>query len=101
MLTGVPVFFVFCTHLPGGRFALEIEAIGHLRPGEEHTAVADYLKQLEARIATSRPTPSPTSCGPVTNRRRCRISRLGPGRKLAVGNGQRSTRLNKPVLIDQ
>jgi len=52
VLTGAPVFLVFCTHLPGGRFALEIEAIGHLRPGEEETAVADYLKQLEARIAT-------------------------------------------------
>ncbi len=53
VLTGAPVFLVFCTHLPGGRFALEIEAIGHLRPGEEDNAVADYLKQLEARIATS------------------------------------------------
>ncbi len=52
VLTGAPVFLVFCTHLPGGRFALEIEAMGHLRPGEEETAVADYLKQLEARIAT-------------------------------------------------
>jgi hypothetical protein len=39
--------------LAGGRFALEIEALGRLRPGEEETAVADYLKQLEARIATS------------------------------------------------
>jgi len=51
VLTGAPVFLLFCTHLPGGRFALEIEAVGHLRPGEEETAVADYLKQLEARIA--------------------------------------------------
>ncbi len=52
-LTGAPVFLVFCTHQPGGRFALEIEEIGRLLPGEEETAVADYLKQLEARIATS------------------------------------------------
>jgi len=52
VLTGAPVFLVFCTHQPAGRFALEIEAIGRLRPGEEETAVADYLKQLEARIAT-------------------------------------------------
>jgi len=52
VLTGAPVFLVFCTHLPSGRFTLEIEAIGHLRLGEEETAVADYLKQLEARIAT-------------------------------------------------
>jgi lauroyl/myristoyl acyltransferase len=52
VLTGTPVFLVFCTHLPKGRFSLEIEAIGHLRPGEEETSVADYLKQLEARIAS-------------------------------------------------
>jgi lauroyl/myristoyl acyltransferase len=53
VLTGAPVFLVFCIHQPGGRFLLEIEEIGRLRPGEEETAVADYLKQLEARIATS------------------------------------------------
>ena len=53
VLTSAPVFFVFCTHLPGGRFALEIEAIGHLHAGEEESAVADYLKQLEARIEAS------------------------------------------------
>ncbi len=52
VLTGAPVFLVFCTHRPGGRFAIEIEPIGHLRPGEEENAVADYLKQLEARIAS-------------------------------------------------
>jgi lauroyl/myristoyl acyltransferase len=51
VLTSAPVFYMFCTHLPDGRFALEIEPIGHLRPGEEETAVADYLRQLEARIA--------------------------------------------------
>jgi phosphatidylinositol dimannoside acyltransferase len=53
ILTGTPIFLVFCIHKPGGRFSLEIEEIGRLRPGEEETAVADYLKQLEARIATS------------------------------------------------
>ena len=53
VLTSAPVFLVFCTHLPGGRFALEIEAIGHLHSGEEESAVADYLKQLEARIEAS------------------------------------------------
>jgi len=52
VLTVARVFVVFCTHLPAGRFALEIEAMGRLRPGEEEAAVADYLKQLEARIAT-------------------------------------------------
>ena len=53
VLTNAPVFLVFCTHLPDGRFALEIEAIGHLHAGEEESAIADYLKQLEARIVAS------------------------------------------------
>ncbi len=50
-LTGAPVFLVFCRHRPGGRFAIELEPLERPRPGEEETAVADYLKQLEARIA--------------------------------------------------
>jgi lauroyl/myristoyl acyltransferase len=53
VLTQAPVFLVFCTHAAGGRFVLEIEPLGWLRPGEEAAAVADYLKQLEARIANS------------------------------------------------
>jgi len=53
VLTGAPVFLIFCTHLAGGRFSLEVEEIGRLHSGEEENAVADYLKQLEARIATS------------------------------------------------
>ncbi len=53
VLTHAPVFLVFCTHAPGGRFALEFEPMGWLRPGEEHVAVSDYLKQLESRIANS------------------------------------------------
>jgi lauroyl/myristoyl acyltransferase len=53
VLTHAPVFLVFCTHAPGGRFALEFEPMGWLRAGEEHVAVADYLKQLESRIANS------------------------------------------------
>jgi hypothetical protein len=53
VLTRAPVFLVFCTHAPGGRFALEIEPLGWLRPGEEAVAVADYLRQLEGRIANS------------------------------------------------
>ena len=52
VLTRAPVFHVFCTHLPRGKFALEFEAVGHVRSGEEGDAVADYLKALEARIAT-------------------------------------------------
>jgi phosphatidylinositol dimannoside acyltransferase len=84
ILTGAPVFLVFCTHQDGGRFALEIEAIGHLRPGEEETAVADYLKQLEARIATSPADAvahlawpcyeSPPSCAPQLRRKKRAIN---------------------------
>ena len=48
VLTQAPVFLVFCTHAPAGRFALEIEPLGWLRPGEEAVAVADYLRQLES-----------------------------------------------------
>jgi lauroyl/myristoyl acyltransferase len=53
VLTHAPVFLIFCTHAPGGRFALEIEPLGWLRPGEEVLAVADYLRELEVRIAKS------------------------------------------------
>jgi lauroyl/myristoyl acyltransferase len=53
VLTQAPVFLVFCTHAPAGRFTLDIEPLGWLRPGEEPVAVADYLRQLEARIANS------------------------------------------------
>jgi lauroyl/myristoyl acyltransferase len=51
VLTHAPVFLVFCTHRARGRFALEIEPLGWLRAGEETCAVADYLRQLEIRIA--------------------------------------------------
>ena len=51
VLARAPVFHVFCTHLPGGRFRLELESAGQVHAGEEHDAVADYLKELEARIA--------------------------------------------------
>jgi lauroyl/myristoyl acyltransferase len=50
-LTGVPVFHVFCTHLPGGRFRLEIDGVGPIRSGEQADALADFLGQLDARIA--------------------------------------------------
>ena len=53
VLTHSPVFLVFCTHAPGGRFALEIEPLGWLKAGDESIAVADYLRQLESRIANA------------------------------------------------
>ena len=50
-LTGAPVFHLFCTHKPGGRFALTLESAGRVTPGEEAEAVDYYLSRLEARIA--------------------------------------------------
>lgn len=58
VLTGAPVFLVFCTHQPGGRYALTIEPQGTLSPGGENAAVARYLKRLEAAIA-ARPDDAP------------------------------------------
>ncbi len=87
VLTQAPVFFVFCTHERAGRFALEIEPFGWLRRGEEAVAVADYLRQLEARIANSpadavahlvwpcyEPRPHGAGPGPARPRRRKAIS---------------------------
>jgi lauroyl/myristoyl acyltransferase len=53
VLTRAPVFLLFCTHQTGGRFRLDIEPIGSLRPGEESAAIADYLRELECRIENS------------------------------------------------
>ena len=49
-LTGAPVFWVFCTHEPGGRFALDIEPMEPIEPGEEGLALDRYLAELNARI---------------------------------------------------
>jgi len=50
-LTGAPVFFVFCTHLDGGRFSLSLEPHGPIPPGGEAAAVIRYLGRLEHAIA--------------------------------------------------
>lgn len=52
-LTGAPVFFVFCTHQPGGRFALTLESFGRVANGEEQAAVTRYLTALETQISAS------------------------------------------------
>jgi lauroyl/myristoyl acyltransferase len=49
--TRVPVFFVFCSHLVGGRYALRIEPPWWLTRGDEPAAVVRYLARLEAAIA--------------------------------------------------
>ncbi|MDR3636820.1 MAG: hypothetical protein P4L84_23650 [Isosphaeraceae bacterium] len=58
VLTRTPVFLVFCTHQPGGRYDLTIEPLGTLPAGGENVAVACYLKRLEAAI-TARPDDAP------------------------------------------
>lgn len=52
VLTRVPVFLLFCTHRPGGRYTLTIEPPWTLAAGEESDAVARYLARLEAEIRT-------------------------------------------------
>jgi lauroyl/myristoyl acyltransferase len=52
VVTRAPVFFLFCTHRPGGRYALTIESPFTLAPGDEPLAVARYLARLESEIAT-------------------------------------------------
>jgi lauroyl/myristoyl acyltransferase len=49
--TRVPVFLVFCNHLPGGRYALTIEGPWSLGRGDEPSAVVRYLNRLERAIA--------------------------------------------------
>jgi lauroyl/myristoyl acyltransferase len=51
VLTRAPVFLLFCTHRPGGRFAVTIGPPWALAPGEEDDAVALYLARLETEIA--------------------------------------------------
>src|SRR4051794_11180736 len=45
-----PVIPVFCTHRPGGRFALTFDAPWTVTRGEEATAVTRYLARLEDEI---------------------------------------------------
>ena len=52
VLTRAPVYHIFCTHQKGGRYRLDLQAVGEVHAGEQGQAVADYLRQLEARIAT-------------------------------------------------
>ena len=51
LLTGSPVFWVFCTHEDGGRFALDIEPVETIARGEENLVLDRYLAELNARIA--------------------------------------------------
>ena len=50
VLTRVPVFVLFCTHQPGGRYKLHIEPPWRISTGEESAALARYLELLESQI---------------------------------------------------
>ncbi len=52
VLSRAPALFVTCTHLPRGRYSLEISPSFDLRPGDEPAAVASYLARLESAIRT-------------------------------------------------
>ncbi len=49
-VTGAPVFFLFCTHRPEGRYALHIDGARTISAGQELASVTDYLARLEAQI---------------------------------------------------
>ncbi len=51
VLAGAPVVPVFCTHQPGGRFALTFEPPFRVISGGQDGAVAAYLARLDAEIA--------------------------------------------------
>lgn len=50
-VTAAPVVPLFCTHRPEGRFDLQFDHAGELRPGDEANAVQRYLRRLEQIIA--------------------------------------------------
>ena len=50
-LTRAPVFFIFCKHLPGGRFALDFEPLDESARGDAERALGAYMKAVEARVA--------------------------------------------------
>jgi lauroyl/myristoyl acyltransferase len=50
-VTRAPVLFLFCTHLPGGRYRLAIDPPQRVAEGEQSAAVARYLARLEMEIA--------------------------------------------------
>ena len=49
--TRVPVFLVFCNHLPGGRYALTIDPPWTLGRGEEPSAVLHLGGEDASRLA--------------------------------------------------
>ena len=51
VLARSPVIPMFCTHQPGGRYALTFDAPWTLSAGTEAAALARFLKRLEAEIS--------------------------------------------------
>lgn len=51
ILTRSPVLPIFCSHRPGGRFALTMDPPWHLVPGDQQASVDRFLSRLESAIA--------------------------------------------------
>jgi len=88
VLTRVPVFPVFCTHRPGGRYTLTIEPPWTLAPGEESDAVARYLARLESEIQ-AHPADAVAHLlwpcyGPPSHSSRTAASNTRPSRRVAA-----------------
>ena len=67
VLTRAPVFLAFCTHLPGGRYALDDRAPGDPRPRRRGRRPSPATSPASnPRWPPTPPTPSPTSSGPAT-----------------------------------
>ena len=66
VLTRVPVFLLFCTHRPGGRYALTIEPPGPSPPATKSRPSPATSPASNPRSPPTPPTPSPTSSGPAT-----------------------------------
>ena len=66
VLTRAPVFFTFCTHLPGGRYALRSSPWGPSPPATRSRPSPATSPASNPRWPPTPPTPSPTSSGPAT-----------------------------------
>ncbi len=105
VLARAPVFLVFCTHRPGGRFALTIEPPWTLAPGDEPAAVARYLRpprSRDRRPPRRRRRPPPLAllrpCGLLPDSRLTTQPESAPFLRARSGNspGDRKPHRNEP-----
>lgn len=116
-ITRAPVFFVFCKHLPGGRFALDFEPLDELARGQADRALSAYMRAVEARVAADPAeaiayltwpcytTPSAPAEPPNHQRRAMRLSHIatregGPMGRVG-GAGARSGRVGRISREDE